>query len=72
MTYLEINWRFIKLSQTGGAVKHICSPPGPGADRCDLRYKTDFSNDSLLNNKCIQEHHFVSRSGDIAIIEDLG
>lgn len=34
------------------------------------RFKTDFDNDFLLDNKHIREHRFVSRSGDIVITEN--
>ena len=34
------------------------------------RFKTDFDNDFLLNNKYIREHRFVFRSGDTVITEN--
>ena len=34
------------------------------------KFKTDFDNDFLVNNKYIREHHFISRSGNTVITED--
>jgi hypothetical protein len=34
------------------------------------RFKTDFDNNFLLENKYIQEHHFISRNGNKVITED--
>jgi hypothetical protein len=34
------------------------------------RFKTDFDNDFLLNNKYIREHQFISRTGDTVVTED--
>jgi hypothetical protein len=34
------------------------------------RFKTDFNNNFLLENKYIQEHHFIKRNGNKVITED--
>ena len=34
------------------------------------RFKTDFDNNFLLENKYIQEHHFITRNGNQVITED--
>jgi hypothetical protein len=34
------------------------------------RFKTDFDNNSLVENKYIQEHHFITRNGNKVISED--
>ena len=34
------------------------------------RFKTDFDNNFLLENKYIQEHHFITRKGNKVITED--
>jgi len=34
------------------------------------RFKTDFDNNFLLENKYVQEHHFITRNGNKVITED--